>query len=91
MNNMTMDNYSSNTIKCDIIDIIVEGHRFLLHIFLVSVITNLMDGNKDIISVSLLKTLLATLITLIIYHLFIKRILEPKMKKLKNICKKNEN
>ena len=73
--------------KCDIIETIVEGHRFVIHIFLVALFTNLIDGNvNNIFSKTLLKTLLATILAVILYHILIKRVIEPKLKKLKKIC-----
>lgn len=76
--------------KCDIVDIITEGHRFLIHIFFVTIITNLIDNNGvDIITSSLVKTLLATTLAIILYHVLVKRMIEPKLKMLKKICDEN--
>uniref|UniRef100_A0A6C0EBN1 Uncharacterized protein n=1 Tax=viral metagenome TaxID=1070528 RepID=A0A6C0EBN1_9ZZZZ len=75
-----------NITKCDIVEIITEGHRFLIHIFLVTLINNIFNDEQQLISSTLVKTLLATAIAVILYHLLIKRLLEPKLKLLKKIC-----
>lgn len=76
-----------NVTKCDIIEIISEGHRYLIHIILVAFVTNLINGTtENMFNTTLLKTLLATALSIIIYHVILKRVIEPKLKKLKKIC-----
>jgi hypothetical protein len=76
-----------NITKCDIIEIISEGHRFLIHVIFVSIFTNLIDGTvSEMFNKTLLKTLLATALSVIVYHILLKRVIEPKLKKLKKIC-----
>ncbi len=72
--------------KCDIIDIITEGHRFLLHLLFVNIAINLIDGKTDFINSNLIKTFIGTIISVLVYHLIIKKLIETKLKNIKKEC-----
>lgn len=73
--------------KCDVSDIIVETIRFLSHIFLLHLISYSIEGNESLISSSILKTMLFTTIAIILYNIFVKKLFDPVMKKMKKECK----
>lgn len=73
--------------KCDVVDIIGDSQRYLIHISLIHILSCIMDGREEFISERFLKTLLASALAVALYHIFIKKIMEPKLKKLRNICK----
>ena len=78
--------------RCSVIEIISESQRFLFHIFIVHIIINLIDNKPyEIINENILKTLLATIIAVIIYNIYIKKIVDPKIKKLKKMCTELED
>jgi hypothetical protein len=78
--------------RCNVVEIINESQRFLFHIFIVHIIINLIDNKpNEFLNENILKTLLATIIAVIIYNISIKRLIEPKIKKLKNMCTELEN
>ena len=84
-----MDKINMKISKSDIVDIISESQRFMFHIFIVNMMTHLIDNKpEEILGETIIKTLLATAIAVIIYNIFIKKLIEPKLKKLK---KMNEN
>lgn len=59
-------------VKDDIIEIINDCHRFIIHTLLVAILINLINGEKSIINQTTINTLLATTLAVILYHLFIK-------------------
>lgn len=73
--------------KCDVAEIISESQRFMFHIFTVHLIINLIDNKpSEILNETILKTLLATVIAVIVYYVSIKKLIDPKLKKLKVAC-----
>lgn len=73
--------------NCDISDIISETNRFLFHIMLIHIITHIIDGKDDLFGTQTIKTLFITALAILSYHVLFKKLVEPKMKKLKTICK----
>ena len=71
--------------RCTIAQIIGESQRFLFHVFLIHITTNIIDG-KNIITIDLFNTLIITALAIILYHIFIRKIVEPYIKKMKSIC-----
>lgn len=71
--------------KCDFMDIIGESTRFLSHLLLLHIISYTIDGKEELFNKSFLKTLLFTLLAVVIYNISIKKIVEVKVKKLKKI------
>lgn len=93
-----LNNIDFSITKCDLSEIISESNRFLFHIMLIHVITNIIDGKKEVFSSTLLKTLFITALAIICYHILFKKIVGPKLKKIQHICnysykrsKKNKN
>lgn len=72
--------------QCNISQIIGESNRFLFHVFLVHISTCLIDGKKSFFSEELFKTLLITFAAIALYHIFFRKIIEPKIEKMKLIC-----
>ena len=73
--------------NCDMSEIISESNRFLFHILLVHVITHLIDGEDELFGMKTIKTLFITAVAIMSYHIFFKKMTEPKLKKIKSICK----
>lgn len=86
-----MDNINFSISNCDISDIITETNRFLFHIFLVHIITHLIDGKDELFGQQLFKTLLITTIAIISYHILFKKTVDTKLKKIQNICVRQKN
>lgn len=73
--------------KCDASDIIIETIRFLSHIFLLHIVSYAVEGTGQLFAPSVLKTMLFTVVAIIMYNIFIKKLFDPVTKKMKNICK----
>lgn len=72
--------------QCEMSDIIEETHRFLLHISLVHVLTYIMDEKTELFTKDIIRTLAVTAIAIIIYNIFFRKIIKPKLKKVKSAC-----
>lgn len=72
--------------QCSIAQLIGESSRFMIHVFLLHVITNIVEHKTEILGKSLFQTLVITLIAIAIYHLFIRKLLEPVIEKMKMVC-----
>jgi hypothetical protein len=72
--------------QCNIAQIIGESNRFLFHIFLVHITTCIVEGKKAFFSEELFRTLLITSVAIALYHIFFRKIVEPKVEKMKLIC-----
>lgn len=75
-----------NISQCTIAQLIGEASRFMIHVFLLHVITNIVEHKTDIISESLFRTLITTLLAIAVYHLFIRKLIEPVIEKMKSVC-----
>jgi hypothetical protein len=82
------ENINFGLSKCDISDIVSEGNRYLFHIFLIHVITHLIEGNVEISVKHLVRTLLISALAILTYNVFIKKIADEKLKKIRNECEK---
>jgi hypothetical protein len=71
--------------KCDLVEVILENMRFLIHITLMHIL-NCMVNEEKIFETKYLKVMLFTSIAVTLYHLFIKKLLIEKTKKLKLAC-----
>ena len=76
--------------ECDLSEMIPEINRFVLHIFLVHVVTYLIDG-REIFTPTFFKTLLVTAIAIMAYHILLKKITNRKLKNIKYMCKKHKD
>ncbi len=72
--------------QCNISQTIGEANRFMFHIFLVHICTAIVDGKAELFGEELFKTLIITMIAIILYHLFFRKIVEPLVEKMKLIC-----
>lgn len=54
---------------------------------LIHVITHIIDGKDEIMGMQTIKTLFITVVAILVYHIFFKKLVEPKLKKIKSICK----
>lgn len=80
-----------NVSECNVAQLIGETSRFMFHVFLIHITTCIIEGRHgDMFSNTLFKTLLVTAIAIILYHIFFRKIVEPKIKKMKSICVKNK-
>jgi hypothetical protein len=71
--------------KCNIMHMIGELRRFGFHIILIHLISIIIQGKSVYDDFFII--LLVTLLSITIYHIFIKKLVEPSQKKMKNICK----
>jgi len=72
--------------QCNISQIIGETNRFLFHVMLVHVASCIVEGKKSFFGEELFRTLLITAIAIAMYHIFFRKIIEPKIEKMKLIC-----
>jgi hypothetical protein len=73
--------------QCEMTDILEEAHRFVLHITLVHVFNYVIDGKDELFGRDLFRMLVVTVIAVISYNVFFKKIISPKLKKAKSACK----
>ena len=72
--------------QCNIAQIIGESSRFLFHVLLVHISTNIIDGKTDFFNEDFFRTLLITALAITMYHVFFRKLVEPKIEKMKIIC-----
>jgi len=72
--------------QCNISQIVGESTRFLFHVFLVHVSTCIIDKKDELFSRALFKTLTITIMAIVMYHIFFRKIIEPKIEKMKLVC-----
>jgi hypothetical protein len=72
--------------NCDISDVMLDSMRFSIHIFLLHMLVSLIDKKERFLHIEVFKTVFYTIISLTIYHCFIKKMLDVPMKNLKKIC-----
>lgn len=84
-----MNNFAFNMTPCDIAEITGETSRFLLHISLVHIVSCIIDRSESFFGKQVIKTLFVTAIAIILYHVLIKKFIEPKLKKIRSICDTN--
>lgn len=77
-----------NISTCNISQTIGESSRFLFHVFLVHICTCVVEGKSDFFSESLFRSLLITALAITLYHVVFRKIIEPKIEKMKLICYK---
>ena len=75
-----------NISRCNIAQILGETNRFLFHVILVHIATCIIEGKKELFSEELFRTLLITAIAITMYHVFFRKIVEPKIEKMKLVC-----
>ena len=80
------NNIDFSITNCDVSEIMSETNRFLFHILLVHIITHTIDGKDELFGKQIWKTLLITAISIITYHILFKKMVEPKLKKIHNVC-----
>ena len=88
--NSIIENLDLSITECDIAEMMPEINRFLLHIFIVHIVTYIIDG-KEIFTLSIFKTLFITAVAIIIYHIVLKKSLNRKLKNIKHICNKHKD
>jgi hypothetical protein len=75
-----------NISRCNIAQGIGEANRFLFHVMLVHVATCIIEGKQSFFGEELFRTLLITAMAITMYHVFFRKIIEPKVEKMKLIC-----
>lgn len=73
----------------DIIEMLSSTNRFLCHVLIVHIVTCIIEGNTDIVTEKLIKSLLITGVAVMIYYLFIDKYIDSTIKRLKNKLKNN--
>jgi hypothetical protein len=75
-----------NISHCNIAQIVGETNRFLFHVMLVHFATCMIEGKKAFFGEELFRTLIITSMAIAMYHIFFRKIIEPKVEKMKLIC-----
>lgn len=81
-----INNIDFSITNCDVSEIMSETNRFLFHIMLVHIIAHIIDGKDTLFGEQIFKTLLITSIAILAYHILFKKLVEPKLKKIHNVC-----
>jgi len=87
----TINNLNFSISQCEIGNIMEEIQRFLFHITLVHIFSNVVDGKENLFGRDIFKTLIVTSIAILAYHILFKKIAQPKLKKVKLACEKGSN
>jgi hypothetical protein len=53
---------------------------------LIHVITHIIDGKDDLFGEQIIKTLIITALAILVYNVTFKKIIEPKLKEIHNMC-----
>jgi hypothetical protein len=80
------DKYNFSISQCEILEIISDVARFLIHITLVFIFTNLIDNKELKITYDLLKSLVVTSIAVITYNVLFKKIINYNINLGKKKC-----
>ena len=75
--------------KCDVSEIVLETIRFISHLFLLHVMTVYLDKREEFMNINTIKMFLYIVFAVLIYHLILKKIFKPIIKKMKNLCQKD--
>ena len=75
-----------NINQCDLAQLFGETNRFMFHVMLVHFTTCIIEGKKSFLGEELFRTLIIVSIAIALYHVFFRRIIEPKVEKMKLIC-----
>jgi hypothetical protein len=78
-----------NITQCNLAQLIAESNRFLFQVLLVHVTTCIIEGKKEIFSETLFKSLLITAMAIVMYHIFFRKMVEPKLEKMKTVCSRS--
>lgn len=84
----TLNNIDFSISRCEIGNIMEEVQRFLMHITLVHIFSHIVDGKENLFGRDMVKTLIVTAIAILAYHIFFKKLIQPKLKKIKSVCDK---
>lgn len=77
--------------QCNIAQIIAESNRFLFQVLLVHIVSSIIEGRDSLFNETLFRTLLVTAVAIALYHLFFRKIVEPKLEKMKIVCTEDPN
>ncbi len=80
-----------NISHCNVAQIVAETNRFLFHVMLVHFVSCITEGKKAFFGEELFRTLLITSMAITMYHVFFRKIIEPKIEKMKIICYNNKD
>ena len=79
-----------NVTQCNIAQMIGEANRFVFHTILISISTAIVNGESISIDEKFFKVIVITAMAVVCYHLFIRKIVEPPIKKMKIICRNRQ-
>ena len=79
-----------NITSCNIAQGLGESSRFMFHVFLVHISTCIIEGKSDFFSDELFRSLIITAMAIALYHVFFRKIMDPKIEKMKLICYNKE-
>jgi len=79
-----------NVTQCNVAQMIGEANRFVFHTILISISTSIVNGESISFNNKLFQTIVITTMAVVCYHLFIRKIVEPPLKKMKIICRNRQ-
>lgn len=75
-----------NMTQCNISQAVGDSNRFFFHVLLVHISTCILEKDTQIFTEKLIRSLLVTGMAIILYHVFVRKLIEPKIEKMKLIC-----
>lgn len=77
--------------NCDLTDIITEIIRFLSHITFLHLINAMIDKKETLFEINYIKVMLFTALSVIFYHITVKKLINNKVKKMRKLCEDTTN
>ena len=74
---------------CNIAQTIGEISRFVFHIVLLHFCTAMIDDNEHFFNKKIYSSIFITAMAVMCYHLFVRKLVEPHLEKMKYICNKS--
>lgn len=76
--------------KCDVSDIVLEIIRFCSHIILLHVLYSIVDNKETFLGISFMKTIIFTIVAIILYNFILKKFFGQVIEKMKLITTDKE-
>lgn len=76
--------------KCDMRDMISETIRFMSHLMILHLLNYSITPDVELFGIDILKTMLFTVLAIVIYNISIKKIWAPNLEKMNKICENTQ-
>jgi len=70
--------------QSDIANLIGETSRFVMHVLMMHILSVIILKKEDLFGTPLFQTIIMTIMAIVLYHLFFRKIIEPELEKMKN-------